>query len=607
MKRKYYRYILYILLVLLLGAAGAYFFGNFPLTSRLFSSAGKEADGGNLEDSLKVIRLNTDAFNLRLSNPQKTTVLAGSALKIAKSIKYFRGVAESYRIIGIGTFYEDKFHLAIKNYVEALKYYQNLGDIRNQAKVYNNIGNLYSKIEDPQNSVLYFTKSLNIARALNDDELTAGLYFNIGRAYEQQRSYKKAVLYFDKSYQFFKRTKDEVYVTMYFQNSGLVYFKQGDFKKAESLLTIAVSRAKKLKLYPVITGCYLILARIYIQNQDYSRAKGILDEGIQYADILKDQGVKNQLIYLQYEVQNGVQNYKGALAILANLYKTDSLQLKNKLSQNIGITTRHYIQKQKLQEKELIITKQKYREATFRWVITLSFLVFILCAVAVLIGYLVREKQRKRKEVMIQNEIASLEQKALQAMMNPHFVFNVMNSIQHFINEADSQTANQVLSGFARLARKHLEICMNPTISVQEEMVYLQLYLSLEKIRFSDKMEYQITIDENIDTEEIMIPSMLVQPFIENAIWHGIMPKDEGGLIKLNFDLVDSDLLISIIDDGVGLANSEKEKKAGHISRGMTLIRERVGLLNKLNKRQIYIDQQQTGDYGTIVMIRIPA
>ncbi|MHB1178867.1 MAG: sensor histidine kinase [Daejeonella sp.] len=249
---------------------------------------------------------------------------------------------------------------------------------------------------------------------------------------------------------------------------------------------------------------------------------------------------------------------------------------------------------------------QKHTEATFTWMITSTVPVVLTATIVILTLYLLRAKNRRQKEVVIENNIAALEQKALQAMMNPHFVFNIMNSIQHFINQADLKAANQILAGFARLARKHLEICMNSTISVQEELEYLQNYLYLEKIRCSDKMEYEITIEEEIDSDEIFIPSMLIQPFIENAIWHGIMPKDEGGLIKIKFELIESDLSISILDNGVGISNSKPNNKAEHISRGMTLIRERVRLLNKLNKNRISIDQKQSEVCGTEVLIKIP-
>jgi sensor histidine kinase YesM len=139
-----------------------------------------------------------------------------------------------------------------------------------------------------------------------------------------------------------------------------------------------------------------------------------------------------------------------------------------------------------------------------------------------------------------------------------------------------------------------------------EEIEYLSLYLSLEQIRFTEKMEYNFTVEINIDVEETVLPPMLIQPFIENAIWHGIMPKDTGGTIDINITCENDILQIKITDNGVGISNSMKNKLSGHISRGLELIQERIELINMLNNRNISISKIQTGESGTEVVIQIP-
>ncbi|MFA6277093.1 MAG: two-component regulator propeller domain-containing protein [Pedobacter sp.] len=218
-----------------------------------------------------------------------------------------------------------------------------------------------------------------------------------------------------------------------------------------------------------------------------------------------------------------------------------------------------------------------------------------------------RQKNKEQEQLLNKNKILMLEQRALQAMMNPHFVFNVMNSIQHYINTKNTSSANKVLTGFAKLIRKNLEICTKSYINLEEEIEYLNLYLSLEKNRFGDKFIYSITIDEKIDKEETLIPSMLLQPYIENAIWHGIMPKEDGGEVKINIDQQDEDYLwIKIIDNGIGINNSLSTKNGTHISKGMNLTQERINLLNKIEVKpiQLYIDQN--GNSGTTITILVP-
>jgi LytS/YehU family sensor histidine kinase len=209
--------------------------------------------------------------------------------------------------------------------------------------------------------------------------------------------------------------------------------------------------------------------------------------------------------------------------------------------------------------------------------------------------------------LLLKNKILMLEQQALQAMMNPHFVFNVMNSIQHFINTKNTVSANKVLTGFARLIRKNLEICTQSYISLAEEINYLNLYLSLEKNRFGEKFQFEIKVDEEVDREEVFVPSMLLQPYIENAIWHGIMPKEEGGKVTISIvENADDTLLIKITDDGVGIENSLAGKKDGHQSKGMSLTNERINLLNKIEAKAIQLHIKQNGKMGTTVTITIP-
>lgn len=240
------------------------------------------------------------------------------------------------------------------------------------------------------------------------------------------------------------------------------------------------------------------------------------------------------------------------------------------------------------------------------WFIALA-TVFITSMLFLLIRRYYRVKQIKEKEKLLtKTRLISLEQQALQAMMNPHFIFNVMNSIQYFINTRDNTMANQVLTGFARLIRKNLDICNKSFISIEEEVTYLGLYLSLEKLRFGEKMSYSINTNTAIDLAETYIPSMLLQPYVENAIWHGIMPMNEPGEIRVDIINMGNDLILTIRDNGVGIDESLKSKSSDHISRGMQLTQQRISLMNKFSQNTISISTVQQPTGGTIVTVKIP-
>lgn len=246
----------------------------------------------------------------------------------------------------------------------------------------------------------------------------------------------------------------------------------------------------------------------------------------------------------------------------------------------------------------------KFYQSTWFWVVIALLGAFIVFRIIVMVN---RQQRNKEKlQLMMKNKILTLEQQALQALMNPHFIFNVMNSIQHYINTQEKVAANKMLTGFARLIRKNLDICAKSYITIEEELEYLNLYLSLEKIRFGEKFNYTITVDEEIDTSEILIPSMLLQPFIENAIWHGLMPKPSMGEVNIIMRLKLDTLIIEIIDNGIGINASKALKNEGHISKGMELTKERIRIINAIEKNNIQLSVKDRALGGTLVELLIP-
>lgn len=239
------------------------------------------------------------------------------------------------------------------------------------------------------------------------------------------------------------------------------------------------------------------------------------------------------------------------------------------------------------------------------WFICIEIFAFGFLVYLIVRNYFRKKQHREQDRLINQTRMLALEQKALQAMMNPHFIFNVMNSIQYFINTRDNTMANQVLTGFARLIRKNLEICNKSYISLEEELEYLNLYLRLEKLRFGEKLSYAIEVDPALERALIAIPSMLLQPYVENAIWHGIMPKEEPGKILIEINKLGDQIIVCIIDDGVGIGNTTKSG-GEHISRGMQLTAQRISLINKHQgiNMQISVVEQPLG--GTKVELSMP-
>lgn len=220
--------------------------------------------------------------------------------------------------------------------------------------------------------------------------------------------------------------------------------------------------------------------------------------------------------------------------------------------------------------------------------------------------------QREREQNKIEKQIAELELRALQAQMNPHFIFNALNSIQQFVIHNNELAANDYLTRFARLMRLFLESSKNRYVTLETEIEQLDLYMSLEKLRFDDKFDYAIEIDTRLNKSEIQIPSMLIQPFTENAINHGLVHKTSKGSLRIEFQLTNTNVMKCIIDDdGVGRNEAKKiesRKNKKHLSRGVQLIEERVKTYNFIEDIdiQIHITDKEPPQSGTKVEISIP-
>ena len=227
----------------------------------------------------------------------------------------------------------------------------------------------------------------------------------------------------------------------------------------------------------------------------------------------------------------------------------------------------------------------------------------------------VEAQKIKQIETAFEQKIAETEMAALRAQMNPHFIFNCLNSIKLYTLENDSQTASEYLTIFSQLIRLVLENSRSEKVTLQKELETLRLYIELEAMRFKDKVKYQINVAPEIDQQYIDIPPLLLQPYVENAIWHGLMHKKNGGNIRVDVSLLTEHCLqIEITDDGIGreLAAEYKSKSATRQkSFGLKMTSERIDIINQVYKinADVQISDMKDGmnnSMGTKVNIKIP-
>jgi LytS/YehU family sensor histidine kinase len=222
--------------------------------------------------------------------------------------------------------------------------------------------------------------------------------------------------------------------------------------------------------------------------------------------------------------------------------------------------------------------------------------------------------ESERTKAELQQQATELEMQALRAQMNPHFIFNSLNSINRFILQNNKAQASEYLTKFSRLVRLILQNSQAAFITLESELEALQLYLELEAVRFDHQFEYRIIVDEEIDTSVIKVPPLVIQPYAENAIWHGLMHKEEKGCLEIKLFPEDGMLYCKITDNGIGRKKASELKSksvAAHKSLGLRITADRIA---RLQRNKVWIDYITINDLeyadgspaGTEVILKIP-
>jgi signal transduction histidine kinase len=237
-------------------------------------------------------------------------------------------------------------------------------------------------------------------------------------------------------------------------------------------------------------------------------------------------------------------------------------------------------------------------------------LMTVLIASAVVGGFALYHRS-KRNRLEQRAKMTELRQQALNANMNPHFIFNALNSIQHFINSNQPEQANEFLSDFSQLIRMNLENNLEALVPLEEELERLQLYMKLEKLRFGDKLTCSLHGVEDLQQYDISIPPMLLQPYVENAVIHGILPKEEGGHISISLRAIGKYFEIEICDNGIGLKAANARRPEGHASLALKMNEERLAILSALTGSTYSIavidrSEEAVPAEGTLVRLFLP-
>lgn len=470
------------------------------------------------------------------------------------------------------------------------------------SRMSHNLSNVFALIKDFGNAEKYAKICLEKKIALKDTGGVINLYINLAAMYQDQLRLDEALDYDRKALSLSEQLEDTARSRLIYHNIGSIYGRLGKPEKALEyyLLSYEMQSKESVDRLYVRTLCnigngYCDLGRPGKALPFLRRSKTISEEQ-SYMDI-------NKKIYWGLAQAFRLQNVHDSAWHYTELWAAakDSLYSQSIVSTIEEMEAKFESARKENENNELrLATAEQALEIAQSkqkmWYVLGGGIILILLVVVLA----VRQKAvSQRKQTEFTKKQADLEQRALRARMNPHFLFNALSTMQHMYVNGKTREANEFMADFSQLLRNILDNTGRKFISLRDELDTLSMYVELEKQRFDDNLNYQVIVDEEVDMDSVLLPPMIIQPFVENAIWHGIAPNQSGNVkVKVYMDGMDI-LEVEVQDDGVGLNNGNGNGGPSHKSQGISLTEERLG-----EKGGVDIQPLDTG--GTQVLIRIP-
>lgn len=486
--------------------------------------------------------------------------------------------------IPLGQLYAD-----VGDYETALDYYRRISP-RAKMSSYLKIGETYF-LQQRYDSAMYYYHLYITSGISQSPKMLTKAYALLGGLYVKLKNYDIALFYLNNALKDFKEDNDRNWTMRVLMELGKMYKETGDRNAAIKTIQELLAVAQESGARQYTRDAHYWLYRLYDAMEKNDGA---------YHHLRKYTALNNEIAI-------------DLSARKLTFYKTSHERAQTQLK--IALLNK---QKQ-LQLEEL---KQTSQQRTF---LVIGLLAIVFIGIVLVRNSLLKRREEKHLRELAENDLCiqkletkkqlgDLEMQVLRTQMNPHFIFNSLNSINRFILQNNKVQASQYLTKFSRLVRMILQNSQNELITLEQELESLELYLSLEALRFDDHFTYTITVEKELDVSSLNVPPLIIQPYAENAIWHGLMHKEEKGDLQINVFMANECLFFKIMDNGIGRQKAttlRNKLNTAHKSMGLTITAQRIARMQEPSTQEaaVLINDLIEADgtpCGTEVILKLP-
>lgn len=559
------------------------------------------------------------------------------SIRLDQSIGEIKGAANG--LLNLGAIYYQKGDVirALHYYYESLALHEKISYKKGILTSTYNIAALLYKQGQKEKARAYYFRCLKLARELKDNEFISESITNIATIYRDDLfgllekngsmdsiiAYRsKVLLYFNsalqhnKQYNFVRFYARDLYGLAGTHHRLFFYLKthqysqdtiQATFKRTMAYYEQSLKISEAQNYRQLQANNMRSMASMYLLIDDIPHAEAFALKSFNLAKELKIMGSVKLSSEVLYRIYKKKKDYKNAL-LMHEQYMALTDSLVNEETKSASLRKQFGYEAEKKEQENVVLTQKneiQQLELSRREYVLYGMLALILFVIAFSFMFL------RQNRIITRQKTMKLEQRLLRSQMNPHFIFNSLTAIQSFIYKNEPKESGKYLAAFARLVRAILENSREEYITLSREVQWLDNYLKLQQLRFENKFDYTIRVPDDLDLETTLLPPMLTQPAIENALEHGLKNIDYKGVVEVEFKKENNYLIVSVKDNGVGISASQVAVPADpkgdkHTSLATIITKERLELLNKRKLRKISFDISPVEPKGTLITFAIP-